>query len=517
MPKQVTFPEFNDTLLTKSAKSDMVPLSQVQTMVQHELNKQSMMRTDSWTNVLVGLGGRSDKSKYTEHSGVEIITDDVLAGVYMNEGLGGRIVDVVADDMTREWITFDKTNEATIETLEDVFTELDAEEKFNEAIRWQRLYGGSLLLIGAMDGGKPDQPLNENKIKSIEYLRVVDRTDVDIGASTFDTDPLSTTFGQVKIYKINTYINGQYVPVNVHSSRVIVFKNDPIPSRIRLSSDLGVRHFGMSSLQRVYESVRDLGGVNQSVVSMLYEFIIGKFKVSHLAEIMSQPGGEAGIIRRMEIMNMSKSMLNAVLVDSEEDYVRDSANLAGLPEIIDRFMLMVSGATGIPVTRLFGRSPGGLNATGENDLRNYYDLVEAVQRNKLKAPLTRLLKLICSWKGIKKVPTIVFNSLYQMTETEISENEQRKAATKQTEANTQLTYVNMGALDADEVRHDILGRPGSVKPEEEPVDDPEGFDPGGDPRKQPKEKDPNEKAPEKAPKNPEPKSQKPPKVKERVR
>jgi phage-related protein (TIGR01555 family) len=243
----------------------------------------------------------------------------------------------------------------------------------------------------------------------------------------------------------------------------------------------------MSSLQKVYESLRDLGGVNQNIVSIMYEFVIGKFKMAHLAEIMSQPEGAAGVIRRMEIMNMSKSSLNAILIDAEEDYTRDNVSLAGIPEIVDRFMLMVTGSTGIPVTRLFGRSPGGLNATGENDLRNYYDLVESAQGNTLKSPLVRFYKLLGKSIGIKEIPAFTFNSLYQMTEIEIAEQQQRIASTKQTEANTLMTFVNMGALDADEVRHDNLGKTGSVKPEE--VEMPEGYDPGGDPRKAPKDKD----------------------------
>jgi phage-related protein (TIGR01555 family) len=119
-------------------------------------------------------------------------------------------------------------------------------------------------------------------------------------------------------------------------------------------------------------------------------------------------------------------------------------------------MLKLSGSTGIPVTRLFGRSPAGLNATGESDLTNYYDLVEATQRNRLMPAIRRLVNLICAWKGIKKVPEITFNSLYQMSEEE-------KAKVDYTEAQTKQIYVNMGALDADEVRHDTLGLTGVVE------------------------------------------------------
>ena len=98
---------------------------------------------------------------------------------------------------------------------------------------------------------------------------------------------------------------------------------------------------------------------------------------------------------------MSKSVLNAVILDRDEMYDKQYTTLAGLPEVIDRFMLQLSGATGIPVTRLYGRSPAGLNATGESDLRNYYDLIEAAQRNRLMPPLRKLINIISEWQGIK--------------------------------------------------------------------------------------------------------------------
>lgn len=489
---QTVFPEFEDstyTSRTKSMKSDMVPMSQVQELVKKEMKKQALIRTDSWSNLVVGLGGVADKSKYTEIGELNFLDDASITVMYANDGLSARIVNVIADDMTREWIDLEEH-----EDVQEALESINAEEKFNEALRWQRLYGGALMIIGAMDGRKLDRPLDIAKIKAIEYLKVVDRTDICISECKFYTDPNKPKFGQVEVYKINTYVNGQYIPMFVHESRCIAFHNEPMPSRMREYVDNNHRHWGMSSLQTIYETLRDLGGINQSIVSVLYEFVVGKYKIAHLAEMMSMPGGEAAVVKRIEIMNYAKSVLNSVMLDAEgEDYTRDYASLAGLPEIIDRFMLSLSGATGIPVTRLYGRSPAGLNATGENDLRNYYDLVEANQRNRLKNPIQRLLELVCAWKKIKTVPKVVFNSLYQMTEQEFVDVEAKKATTKQTEANTQMTYVNMGALDPDEVRHETLGKSGSVIPEEPEDPDDEGFDYGGDPRKQPKKKEGKEK------------------------
>lgn len=402
----------------------------------------NIVKMDGWFNVLSGLGGKKDKSTYTQHAGYTWLDDETLTSIYIGDGLGGRIVDIVADDMTREWIDFDVENGAV---FRDELIRLNAEEAFNIALKWQRLYGGALLIIGALDGNPPEKPLNEKKIKTIQYLKVVDRTCVDMNASEFYTDPADPNFGKVKVFVINYNINGQLIKMKVHSSRCIEFHNDAIPSVALHSVPLSVRYWGMSSLQRIYEEVRDLGGVTQSTLNILFEFIIGKYKFNNLQELIAE-GNEKQLVTRMEIMDMSKSILNAVILDNEEDYTRDYANLAGIPEVIDRFMLKLSGSTTIPVTRLFGRSPAGLNATGENDLRNYYDLVESNQRNKLKPTLMRLVGIISNYKKVSPID-IKFNSLYQTTEQEKAAIEKDYALAQQYRVQTAVALVDSGIWD----------------------------------------------------------------------
>jgi len=420
---------------------------------------------DGWSNILSGLGSAADKSIHTTKDVFEIIDDETLTNIYMSEGLGRRIVDIIADDETREWIYFDekKFPAKDIKTINDELTRLSAESTYNEALKWQRLYGGSLIFIGAMDGRKPSEPLRENQIKNIEFLKVIDRTDVSISESVYDYNPLSPMFGKILQYKVNLHVGDKFIDMLIHYTRVVPFFNDPTPSKARSGIDMSVRYFGMSSLQSIYESIRDLGAVNQTTLNILMEFIISRVRIKDLKKILSMEGGEAAVAKRLQVMNASKSVINAVVMDSEDEMARDYSTVAGLPELIDRSMLGLSGTTGIPVTRLFGRSPAGLNATGENDLRNYYDLVEATQKNRLAPPIRRTVDLICAWKGIKKVPEFTFNSLYQLSEEEKSKIAKTDMETRQIEATMNNTYVSMGALDADEVRHDTLGLIGVVE------------------------------------------------------
>lgn len=405
-------------------------------------------RADGWQNFAVGLGKTNkDKTINTTYANFYPLDDNTIAQMYMGDGLSARIINCVADDETREWVELDGSSDDVIKKEMD---RLETENKFNEAIRWQRLFGGSLIVIGAMDGQTPNMPLNISKIKNIEYLKVISRTDIPVSECIFDKNPFSPMFGKILVYKVNMYVNDQYTPMMIHHTRTIPFFNDPVPSIIRSSVSPDTRYWGASSLQSVYESIRDLGGINQCTANILYEFVIGKITIERLGEMLAA-GQESKLVKRMEIINMTKSSINAVILGENEKYERDYATVAGLPEIIDRFMLQLSGSTGIPVTRLFGRSPAGLNATGENDLRNYYDIIESNQRNRLRNPIMRLIELLSIWKNVNP-PEFEFNSLYQMTETEKIAYEKTKAEAEKSKAETENIYVSMQSRSADEVR-----------------------------------------------------------------
>lgn len=69
------------------------------------------------------------------------------------------------------------------------------------------------------------------------------------------------------------------------------------------------------------------------------------------------------------------------IIDKDDDFSTHQYTFSGLSDVYQQFIMPdISGAAGIPVTRLFGRSPAGLNATGESDLQNYYDKIEEKAR-----------------------------------------------------------------------------------------------------------------------------------------
>ena len=60
---------------------------------------------------------------------------------------------------------------------------------------------------------------------------------------------------------------------------------------------------------------------------------------------------------------------NSIQILGENDsFETHQYTFGGIADTYDRFMMDVAGAAETPVTKLFGRSPAGMNATGESDM-----------------------------------------------------------------------------------------------------------------------------------------------------
>ena len=98
-------------------------------------------------------------------------------------------------------------------------------------------------------------------------------------------------------------------------------------------------------------------------------------------------------------------------------------NFAGLADIYETFMMDMAGAAEIPATKLFGRAPQGMNATGEADLRNYYDMLAQKREQALRPALEKLLPVMAMscWGYVPDDLEIVFNPMMTLDITERAE------------------------------------------------------------------------------------------------
>ncbi|MBR3535464.1 MAG: DUF1073 domain-containing protein [Oscillospiraceae bacterium] len=415
--------------------------------------KKSVQRKDGWMNLFSGMGTKADKTKATMAVPTGFLSDAEKEIVYADDGLGARIVDLLPEDMMKQgWhYVFEDEKEGMdnySKVYNHIFKDIRANYKIAQALKWARLYGGALLLLGVYDGQTLDQPLNLNKIKRFENLRVIPRNNVMYGTLQWQMNPELPHYGQVEYYTVMFYTGRQYEMQRVHYSRVIELKGIEIPSSEASLIPMEYRYWGLSVFQRVQDRLKELGSTFSSLANLLNELTIGKYKYKDLAMIMASADGGEQVQKRLQAMDLMKSVYHSVLLDTEETFERDTLSFGGVSDVMYQFMMMTSAATGYPMTKLFGISPGGMNSTGESDMYQYYDMVKAKQESDLMPILDRLVKIISEWQRIPE-PEIVFNPLEQMTEKEQAELEEKKANTEYRKMETYQGYIDMGIMSPD--------------------------------------------------------------------
>lgn len=416
-----------------------------------ENKKQKHTKMDGWNNFFTGLGGVADKSKHTHAVPTGFLLDMELETIYADDGLGANIVDFLPEDMMkRGWkYEFDRKKEG-IEELSKIyeafFNSIGGYEKIEKALKWARLYGGGIILLGVYDGGKLDEPLNIRKIKSFESLRMIPRNNILYGSLEFQTDPAKPRYGEVEYYQANFRVgNDKFLTERIHHSRVIELHGIEIPTSNASIIPAEYRFWGLSVLQRVQDRLRDVGAAFGSLAGLFNELSVGKYKYADLAETLALPGGEKRVQNRLQAMDLMKSVFHSVLLDTTEDYIRENVTFNGTSDVLYQFFMLICASSGYPMTRLFGISPAGLNSTGEGDIYNYYDKVESKQRTELLPILDRIFSIFSEWKNLEK-PVIRFNPLEQMTEKEQAQLEEKRALAEKAKMETYQGYMDMGIM-----------------------------------------------------------------------
>lgn len=394
-------------------------------------------RSDGWYNAISGLGKRGiDKTESIMYGTVPEFTDDELSNMYMGEGIGKRIIDLPAKDAIRSWIDIPGDKDGKIQKE---LTRLKAKGAFRKALSWSRLYRGALIVI--VEKGVKDlaKPLSRN-VSEITSLRTYSAARVDVTTTDIVTDPHSTYFDEVEFFPVRLR-NG--TTIRVHASRCLVFKGEQPPDEGTV--DFKYKYWGLPVMMQIYDRLKNWGATEKGVADVMQEFTVGIFTLSNMAQLLAMNNQEGldRIYDRIDIINASKSVINSVLLGDGEAFDRIAASLSGVPEVMDRMQVSLSAVSNIPVTRLWGRSPAGENATGESDMRQYYDDISSYQESDVEFPLQKLINIIASYSGVSET-AFNFNSLWQATKKE-------QADIDKTVAETDQVYITQGVFTSEEI------------------------------------------------------------------
>lgn len=368
--------------------------------------------TDSLRNFVANLGTARDKASHS-HYGVPSLTPSEASNAYRGAWLPRKIVDIPALDATRNWRNWNaEANE--ISAIEAEEKRLGLRVKVQDALKRARLFGGSAIYIGTGDSD-PSKPLSPDRVQQggIRHLTVMSRTVLTAGELV--RDPESPDYGHPGLY---TLANGAR-RVDIHPSRLVVLIGAPHPNpEDATGQDVG---WGDSVLTAIMQAIKNADSNAANIASLVFEAKVDVFKIPGLMQGLADGGTyEKQLLDRMMLAAAAKGINGALIMDSEEDYQQKSASFAGLTDILNSSLQIVSGAADIPITRLLGQAPGGLNASGESDLRNYYDRVRAAQELEIAPALYNLDECLIR-SALGRRPEEVFydwRSLWQTTDKE---------------------------------------------------------------------------------------------------
>lgn len=368
---------------------------------------------DSLTNIVSRMGMERDKAAHSFYGEVHL-TDQEIFNAYRGAWLPRKIVDIPALDSCRKWRDWQAEDDA-IETIEEEERRLNVKGKVLEARTMARLWGGAAILIGT---GEADQstPLDVEKIKSggIQYLTVFTRKQLTAGE--IDRDPASEWYGKPPYFTLSAKDGSS---VTIHASRLVIFRGAQVPDE-----DLNIyRGWGESVLTSVVSAIKNADSTASNVASLVFEAKVDVIRVPNFMASLSDPEYERRILQRYTLANMGKGINGTLMLDKDEEYEQKSAQFQTLPDVIDRFLQIVAGAADIPLTRLLGTSPGGLNSTGESDLRNYYDRISAMQEIEMTPAMYRLDEALIRSALGRRPPEVhyIWSSLWQISDKERAE------------------------------------------------------------------------------------------------
>ena len=310
---------------------------------------------------------------YLEHGIIQVLIDQPVDDCYKNG------IDIFADDFDADDI---KEFQHYIET-ENVI------DIYAQARKWTRLFGGGGVIPNV--GQKLDEPLDIRKINKDTPLEfyAVDRWEVSY---------MPKANVQDQTVKDNTEVPYNYYGHRIHRTNLIRLNGKTAPSLIRGQ----FAGWGVSEIERLVKSYNLFLKHSDVVFELLDE---SKLDIWHINGFNGALASKEGIQLTHDRINLAtqlKSYKNALIMDKEDEYDQKQLTYSGLSEILKEIRIGLACDCRMPLTKLFGIGASGFNA-GEEDLENYYSMVENEIRSKDKAGLLQMLK-ICSQKLFGMVP-----------------------------------------------------------------------------------------------------------------
>ena len=417
--------------------------------------KAVLMALDGYSNAAAFLGDDSPLLAAGTYRRTGLTSNtELLTVTYRENWLAKKIIDMPSEDMTRAWYSLSTSMpEEDLHALKRLEAKHSVKQEITNAIRWARLYGGALAVI-VLRGEETllDQPLDRDVLLPgcFQGLLVLDRAQGIEPSLELVSDLDDPDFGLPEYYTVNLELEN-LSSVKIHHSRVLRFTGRELP----WMESVAENHWGASELEHIWEELQKRSATSANIAQLVFQANVTTLKMGRFGEHMAfgSEHQQKGILTAIEQENRMRTSYGLQLLSAEDSMETHSYSFGGLSDIYEAFMMDMAGAAEIPATKLFGRSPQGLNATGEADLRNYYDMIAQMQERMLRPALEKLLPVmaISCWGFVPEDLEIVFEPVMTTSPAERAELVQKLSSDV-------IEAFKCGLLDRDEAREELKAR-----------------------------------------------------------
>lgn len=359
---------------------------------------------------------------------------------------------VIAKEMTREWVKFTGADEGKLQELRQAFDDFNVQACFRDVAVMDGQFGRGQLYINikgqASDRARQLPLIVDDNGATIRKGQLVGFKPIEpIWTTPYMYNSIDPT--RADFYKPDAwYVLGK----QTHSSRLLTFISRPLPDVLKPSYNFG----GMSLSQLVEPYVvrwlKTVDSVNR---------LISNFSITALATNMGstlEDGADASsLLKRAQLFNQLRDNRGLMLLDKDaEDLLQKNVPLSGLSELQAQAQEHMAAPTHIPLVKLTGITPAGLNANSDGEIKVFYDWIASEQEDMFRAHLTTVTKLVQLhlWGKVDPKIKAEFIPLDSPTDKEMSE--MRKA-----DGDRDVAYVGSGIVSPDEARERLRNDPNS--------------------------------------------------------
>jgi uncharacterized protein len=349
--------------------------------------------------------------------------------------------ETIAKEMTREWGTFEGVTTEQREELEEAFTDFGVRETFRLATQYDGFFGRGMLYIG-IKGQESDarrqlplmydpQTIPKGSLLTLKAVEPIWTTPYMYNA----IDPTKPDFYCPSAW----YMLGK----RTHATRLLTFISRPLPDMLKPAYNFG----GMSLSQLIEPYVTRWLKTVDSVNRLISNYSVLGIQTNMQATLEGSATGES-LAKRAQLFNLMRDNRGLLMLDKDsEQFFQFNTPLNALPDLQSQAQEHMAAPTHIPLVKLTGISPAGLNASSEGEIKVFYDFIEAEQEDLYNHNMDIVLKVVqCHlWGKIDPAIHFKWKKLDSPTDAEL-------AKIRTADSNSAKAYLDAGVISKTEER-----------------------------------------------------------------